>query len=186
MKTFQKFELNPIFSYFSYNNMNSYSQIRFASNSECTMPTYKIDFLFVADILFARWNPWATFNQQKMYSSVSQSIFDFIFSNQHSPTAIFTEWMIINSRELYYKNVTITRKQENVNETLKVICCLLDATPWQLGVLSTSKGLIAGSLKIHLSDNSIIDCSTDRNGMFSLFNYFFFQLISMRINSKNQ
>lgn len=76
--------------------------------------------------------------------------------------------IIFNSfRELYYKNVILTQKQENVSEALKAVCCLLDAAPWQLGVLSTSKGLIAGSLEIHLSDNSIIDCSVDRNGKFS-------------------
>ncbi|XP_031617450.1 uncharacterized protein LOC116337203 isoform X2 [Contarinia nasturtii] len=68
-------------------------------------------------------------------------------------------------RELYYKNVLLTQKQQNVNEALKVVCCLLDATPWQLGVLSTSKGLIAGRLVIHLQDDSIIDCSMDRNGI---------------------
>lgn len=51
-----------------------------------------------------------------------------------------------------------------MSEALKTICCLLDVAPWQLGVLSTSKGLIAGPLEIHLPDNSIIDCSIDRNG----------------------
>lgn len=66
--------------------------------------------------------------------------------------------------ELYYKDVNVTKKQENVNEALKTICCLLDATPWELGVLSTSKGLIAGPLKIHLPDNVIIDCNNDKNG----------------------
>lgn len=69
-------------------------------------------------------------------------------------------------RELYYKNVNVTQKQENVNEALKTICCLLDATPWELGVLSTSKGLIAGPLQIHLPDNVVIDCSIDRNGIY--------------------
>lgn len=66
--------------------------------------------------------------------------------------------------ELYYKNVNVTQKQENVNEALKTICCLLDATPWELGVLSTSKGLIAGPLQIHLPDDVVIDCGIDRNG----------------------
>lgn len=71
------------------------------------------------------------------------------------------------SSELYYKNVNVTQKQENVNEALKTICCLLDATPWELGVLSTSKGLIAGPLQIHLPDDVVIDCGIDRNGKFS-------------------
>lgn len=67
--------------------------------------------------------------------------------------------------------MNLTQKQENVNEALKTICCLLDATPWELGVLSTSKGLIAGPLEIHLPDNAIIDCSIDRNGMKSVYLY---------------
>lgn len=68
--------------------------------------------------------------------------------------------------ELYYKDVNVTQKQENVNEALKTICCLLDATPWELGVLSTSKGLIAGPLQIHLPDDVVIDCGIDKNGNF--------------------
>lgn len=64
--------------------------------------------------------------------------------------------------------MNVTQKQENVNEALKTICCLLDATPWELGVLSTSKGLIAGPLQIHLPDNVVIDCGIDRNGIYSI------------------
>lgn len=60
--------------------------------------------------------------------------------------------------------MNVTQKQENVNEGLKTICCLLDASPWELGVLSTSKGLIAGPLQIHLPDDVVIDCGIDRNG----------------------
>lgn len=61
--------------------------------------------------------------------------------------------------------MNITQKQQNVSEALKTICCILDATPWELGVLSTSKGLIAGPLQIHLPDNVIVDCSIDKNGI---------------------
>lgn len=68
------------------------------------------------------------------------------------------------SSELYYKDTEITQRQENVNEALKTVCCLLDATPWELGVLSTSKGLIAGPLEIYLPNNVVIDCNIDRNG----------------------
>lgn len=61
--------------------------------------------------------------------------------------------------------MNLTQKQENVSEALKTVSCILDATPWELGVLSTSKGLIAGPLQIQLPDNSVIDCSIDRNGI---------------------
>lgn len=76
----------------------------------------------------------------------------------------FDCWFIFISSELYYKDTEITQKQENVSEALKTICCFLDATPWELGVLSTSKGLIAGPLEIHLPDNVVIDCNIDKNG----------------------
>lgn len=68
------------------------------------------------------------------------------------------------SSELYYKDVKITQKQENVSDALKTICCLLNTTPWQLGVMSSSKGMIAGNVQIFLPDNSLIDCSIHKNG----------------------
>lgn len=66
--------------------------------------------------------------------------------------------------ELYYKDVTITQSQENVSEALKVICCLLDKAPWQLGVMSSSKGIISGPLRIELPDNIIVDCGIHKTG----------------------
>lgn len=69
-----------------------------------------------------------------------------------------------NSSEIYYKDVKITQKQENVNDALRTICCLLNAAPWQLGVLSSSKGLMAGNVKIHLPDSPVIDYSVHKDG----------------------
>lgn len=68
------------------------------------------------------------------------------------------------SRELYYRNVELTHSQENVNEAIKIISCLLELEPWKMGVYSTSKGLIAGPIVIVLADDSLIDCSTHSEG----------------------
>lgn len=66
---------------------------------------------------------------------------------------------------MYYRDLKITKKQENVNEAVKVISCLLDASPWEFGVISTSKGLLAGNVKLKLHKNIEIDCSVHREGM---------------------
>lgn len=71
-----------------------------------------------------------------------------------------------NFSEMYYKDVKTTQKQENVNDALRTICCLLNVAPWQLGVFNSSKGLIAGNLKVFLPDNEVIDYSAHKNGKY--------------------
>lgn len=44
------------------------------------------------------------------------------------------------------------------------ICILLNAYPWEIGVLSSSKGLIAGSIKLTLNDDTIIDVGNINGG----------------------
>lgn len=78
-----------------------------------------------------------------------------------------------DSREIYYKNVEVIQKQENVNEALRTICCLLNTTPWKLGVLNSSKGLIAGNVKLHIPDCPVIDCSIHKNGESNFYLAFF-------------
>ena len=46
-----------------------------------------------------------------------------------------------------------------IQNALRDICCYLDVTPWQLGILSSSKGLIAGFIKFTLQNNDQIDCT---------------------------
>lgn len=62
-------------------------------------------------------------------------------------------------RELYYRNVELLNNQEVVNKAIDQICIILNVLPWELGILSSSKGLIAGKLMIEM-DNETIDCST--------------------------
>nr|CAD7429632.1 unnamed protein product [Timema monikensis] len=68
-------------------------------------------------------------------------------------------------RELYYQDVKLARSQIAVDAAMRDICCLLDACPWELGVVPTSKGLVAGSLVIVTADNEHLDCSAHSEGL---------------------
>nr|XP_018917057.1 PREDICTED: meiotic recombination protein SPO11 isoform X1 [Bemisia tabaci] len=61
-------------------------------------------------------------------------------------------------RELYYKDVELLQSQDIVDEAIKIICCLLNTPPWQLGVFGTSKGLVAGHLVLQTNTKDTIDC----------------------------
>lgn len=52
-----------------------------------------------------------------------------------------------------------------MNEALKLICCKLEVSPWQLGVMASAKGLIAGNMKIFMPDDVVIDCSLHADGL---------------------
>lgn len=62
-------------------------------------------------------------------------------------------------RELYYRNVELFGSQEAVNKAIDAICSMLNVQEFELGVLSSSKGLIAGDLVIIIGDERI-DCTT--------------------------
>ncbi|XP_045511607.1 meiotic recombination protein W68 isoform X3 [Colias croceus] len=63
-------------------------------------------------------------------------------------------------RELYYQNVARFRNQGDLDIGVRDVCCLLECPPWDLGIVATAKGLIAGPLKIVNNDGSVTDCST--------------------------
>lgn len=67
-------------------------------------------------------------------------------------------------RELYYSDPELTQSQHNVDTTIKDICCILEAKPWELGVFSSSKGLVVGNIKLTLPDDDIIDCNSIAGG----------------------
>ena len=66
--------------------------------------------------------------------------------------------VICTKRELYYRNVQFLKNQASVNRALDSICSLLNVQVWELGILSTSKGLIAGDITITLEENEVINC----------------------------
>lgn len=65
-----------------------------------------------------------------------------------------------NKRELYYKNVEFFRSYEKFNTVVTTVYNLLGgAAPWELGIVSSSKSLIAGPLRIGNAEGNIIDFS---------------------------
>lgn len=64
-------------------------------------------------------------------------------------------------RELYYRDVELFKNQESVNKAVDTLCMMLNVQEFELGVSSSSKGLIAGDLTIIIGDERI-DCSTPR------------------------
>lgn len=65
-------------------------------------------------------------------------------------------------RELYYRDPELTESQRNVDMALNDISCFLDEPLWKLGVLSSSKGLVAGNLVIVMNDDTLIDGRQER------------------------
>lgn len=61
-------------------------------------------------------------------------------------------------RELYYRDVELLKNMSTVDRALNDISMLLNVQQWEMGVLTSSKGLIAGNLKI-ISANDVLDFS---------------------------
>lgn len=67
-------------------------------------------------------------------------------------------------RELYYGDTILFKHSNIVRKALIDICCLLGAKSWELGITLTSSGLVAGNLKIYMSNGKILDCSDTTEG----------------------
>lgn len=48
---------------------------------------------------------------------------------------------------------------------MKLICCKLEVPPWQLGVMSSVKGLLAGKMRLFMPEDVVIDCALHADGM---------------------
>lgn len=59
-------------------------------------------------------------------------------------------------RELYYQLMLPSKNA--LTSALRSVCSLLGAAPWELGILASSKGLVAGPLRLSLP-SEIISCS---------------------------
>jgi meiotic recombination protein SPO11 len=64
-------------------------------------------------------------------------------------------------REIFYRDVELFKTQEKVNKAVNDLSSLLNVQEFELGVTSSSKGLVAGDLTIIVGDEHI-DCSTPR------------------------
>lgn len=67
-------------------------------------------------------------------------------------------------REIYYSDPEFTQSQREVDNSVMDICFLLNARPWEMGVMSSSKGLIAGSIKLTLDDDTVLDVGNIEGG----------------------
>ncbi|XP_045762262.1 meiotic recombination protein SPO11 [Maniola jurtina] len=79
----------------------------------------------------------------------------FVLTKVHE---LLSKNLTVTRRELFYQNVSRFGNQSRVDVGVRDVCCLLDIPPWDLGIVATAKGLIAGPLKIYQSDGSIVDC----------------------------
>ncbi|XP_061937950.1 meiotic recombination protein W68 isoform X2 [Apis cerana] len=70
----------------------------------------------------------------------------------------------LTRRSLYYdlkneKTSNLVPEQRCLDQAVYHVANLLNCAPWDLNLLPTSKGLVAGELTLTLADNRIIDCT---------------------------
>ncbi|XP_030372271.1 meiotic recombination protein W68 [Scaptodrosophila lebanonensis] len=63
------------------------------------------------------------------------------------------------ARGLYYRNVQLIRTQLHIVRAKIDVCRMLNSVPSHLGILSATKGLMAGDIKLFLGNGDILDCS---------------------------
>ncbi|CAH1773660.1 unnamed protein product [Owenia fusiformis] len=68
-------------------------------------------------------------------------------------------------RDIFYQNVGAFGRQSVVDEVVNNISCMLKVPRWQLHVLATSKGCIAGNLRFTEEDGSSTNCSLSSVGV---------------------
>ena len=64
-------------------------------------------------------------------------------------------------RELYYNNPTLMKDQSFVDSALSEISIFLNVPLWELNVLSSSKGLVAGHLQMITEKDEVINCNNN-------------------------
>ncbi|XP_036360701.1 meiotic recombination protein SPO11-like isoform X2 [Octopus sinensis] len=67
-------------------------------------------------------------------------------------------------RDIYYQNVNCFKTQSVLDTLLNNISHLLEVPRWDLHVLSTSKGCIAGDLQFHDANGNFICCKNTKSG----------------------
>lgn len=75
---------------------------------------------------------------------------------------MLSNFQACTKRELYYKDVELYGQQRVVNNAIDSICALLDAQEFELGILASSKGLIAGDLTIIYATERL-ECAAPRS-----------------------
>ncbi|XP_026324408.1 meiotic recombination protein SPO11, partial [Hyposmocoma kahamanoa] len=96
-----------------------------------------------------------TYNSKEDRSKFNTMVF--VLTKVHE---LLSKNITVTRRELFYQNVTRFRIQTNLDVAVRDVCCLLETPPWNLGIVATAKGLIAGPLTMHYADGSMLDCAT--------------------------
>lgn len=60
-------------------------------------------------------------------------------------------------RELYYQ--FLLNNQVQMDQCVVAVSSVLDAAPWEFGIISTAKGIVAGDLIIVFSEEKQISCN---------------------------
>lgn len=68
-------------------------------------------------------------------------------------------------RELYYNDPGLYQDMRRVSSALQIVSSMIGAMPWELGVFSTSCGLMAGPIAVKLANDEVIDCTDMSGGM---------------------
>ncbi|CAH0726555.1 unnamed protein product, partial [Brenthis ino] len=79
----------------------------------------------------------------------------FVLTKAHE---LLTKKLTITRRELFYQNVSRFGSQSKLDVGVRDACCLLETPPWNLGIVATAKGLIAGPLILYNVDGTTVDC----------------------------
>uniref|UniRef100_A0A1B6LVR8 DNA topoisomerase (ATP-hydrolyzing) n=1 Tax=Graphocephala atropunctata TaxID=36148 RepID=A0A1B6LVR8_9HEMI len=101
-------------------------------------------------------------SMQEIRYTTNKKRFDIIFNILAKIYRLLQTKSSLTKRELYYEQTELFGSQAKVNAALLDICGLLGASPWELRVFSTSKGLVAGDLVITTADKEVINCSRPR------------------------
>ncbi|EDV55215.1 meiotic recombination protein W68 [Drosophila erecta] len=62
-------------------------------------------------------------------------------------------------RGLYYDNPLLIRSQSRIAEARLDVCRMLNTSPLSLGILAASKGLVAGDLRLLMTNGDVLDSS---------------------------
>ncbi|KAI9016959.1 Spo11/DNA topoisomerase VI subunit A [Gaertneriomyces semiglobifer] len=68
--------------------------------------------------------------------------------------------MRATKRDLYYRDVDLFRTQSVVDHAIEDLACTLGVSRHCLNIVASSKGLVSGSLKLHMNNGDVIDCSS--------------------------
>ncbi|XP_034654942.1 meiotic recombination protein W68 [Drosophila subobscura] len=61
-------------------------------------------------------------------------------------------------RGLYYGDTQLIRTQLHISAARLDVCRMLNTSPTRLGVLSASKGLVAGNIRMLMTNGDVLDC----------------------------